>query len=124
MWCGMEDFMILYDKAHDLAKALKTSNEYRDFLAAKQAVDTDSQAKKMVKDFILKQMEIEYEVMSGKPEDKAKTEQLQKMYELIAYNNKAHNFLQAHMRLQRIMADVYKIIGESVAEGLDFFAKE
>lgn len=116
--------MILYDKAHDLAKALKTSNEYRDFLAAKQAVDTDSQAKKMVKDFILKQMEIEYEVMSGKPEDKAKTEQLQKMYELIAYNNKAHNFLQAHMRLQRIMADVYKIIGESVAEGLDFFAKE
>lgn len=123
MWCGMEDFMILYDKAHDLAKALKTSNEYRDFLAAKQAVDTDSQAKKMVKDFILKQMEIEYEVMSGKLEDKAKTEQLQ-MYELIAYNNKADNFLQAYMRLQRIMADVYKIIGESVAEGLDFFAKE
>lgn len=116
--------MNLYDKAHDLAKALKISEEYRSFLAAKQAVDNDEQAKKMVKDFILKQMEIEYEVMSGKPEDKDKTEQIQKMYDLIAYNPKARDFLQAHIRFQRIMADVYKIIGESVAEGLDLFAKD
>lgn len=78
----------------------------------------------MVKDFILKQMELEYEVMAGKPEDKAKAEQLQKMYDLISYNSNARDFLQAHMRFQRAMADIYKIIGESVAEGLDLFAKE
>ena len=116
--------MNVYDKAHELSKALKNSDEYRSFLSAKQAVDSDEQAKKIVKEFILKQMEIEYEIMSGKPEDKAKTEQIQKMYELIAYNAKANDFLQAHMRFQRIMADVYKIIGESVAEGLDLFAKD
>jgi cell fate (sporulation/competence/biofilm development) regulator YlbF (YheA/YmcA/DUF963 family) len=117
-------FVNIYDKAHELAKALKSSDEYRSFLVAKQAIDNDEQAKKMVKDFILKQMEIEYEIMSGKPEDKAKSEQIQQMYDLIAYNAKARDFLQAHMRFQRIMADVYKIIGESVAEGLDLFAKE
>ncbi|MDD4601526.1 hypothetical protein SDC9_27493 [bioreactor metagenome] len=115
--------MNIYDKAHDLAKALNNSDEYRAFLAAKQAVDADEQAKTMVHNFILKQMEIEYEMMSGKPEDKDKIEQLQKMYDLIAYNAKAHDFLQAHMRFQRIIADVYKIIGDSVAEGLDLFAK-
>lgn len=116
--------MNLYDKTHELAKALKNSDEYRLFLTAKQAVDTDEQAQKMVKNFIIKQMEIEYEVMSGKPEDKEKKAQLQKMYDLISYNVKAREFLEAHVRFQRVMADVYKIIGESVAEGLDFFAKE
>lgn len=116
--------MNIYDKTHELAQALKNSEEYRTFLVAKQGIENDETAKKMVKDFIAKQMEIEYERMSGKTEDKAKTEQLQKMYELLAYNNKARDFLQAHMRFQRVMADLYKIIGESVAEGLDFFAKE
>lgn len=114
---------MIYDKAHELAKLLKNSSEYRAFLAAKQIVDGDQQAKEMVKNFITKQMELEFEMMSGKPEDKSKTEQLQKMSELLSYNNKARDFLQAHMRLQQMMADVYKIIGESVAEGLDSFGK-
>lgn len=116
--------MNIYDKAHELAGALKNSNEYQQFLLAKRAIDSDEQAKKMVKDFVLKQMELEYEIMSGTSEDKSKTEQLQKMYDLIAYNAAARDFLQAYMRFQRTMADVYKIIGESVAEGLDFFAKK
>ena len=116
--------MNMYDSAHELANTLKSSEEYRTFLTAKKAVDTEEQAKKMVKDFIAKQMEIEYEMMSGKPEDKSKTEHLKKMYEVVACNSKARDFLQAHMRFQRVMSDVYKIIGESVAEGLDFFGKK
>lgn len=38
--------MNLYDKAHELAKALKNSDEYCSFLRAKQAVDKDETAKK------------------------------------------------------------------------------
>lgn len=115
--------MNIYDKAHELARALKTSPEYHEFLAAKEAIATDEQAKKMVKEFIAKQLELEYEAMTGKGHDSAKTEQLQKMYELISFNAKAREFLQAHIKFQRIMADIYKILGESVAEGMDFFAK-
>ncbi|GBG57101.1 UPF0342 protein [Sporomusaceae bacterium FL31] len=116
--------MNTYDKAHDLAKVLQNSEEYRTFLAAKKLVDTDEQAKKMVGEFITKQMELEYEMMSGKPEDKAKIDQLQKMYDLLVLNSKARDFMQAHMRFQRVMGDIYKIIGDSVAEGMSFFAKE
>ncbi len=114
---------MIYDRAHELARLLKNSEEYRAFLSAKQVVEGDEQAKTMVKNFITKQMELEFEMMSGKPEDKGKTEQLQKLSELLAYNNNARDFLQAYMRMQRIMADIYKIIGESVAEGLDFIGK-
>jgi len=113
-----------YDKAHELAGLLRNCDEYRSLLTAKNLIESDQQAKKMVKDFVMKQMELEYEVMAGKPEDKVKTEQLQKMYELLSFNANARDFLQAYIRFQRAMADVYKIIGESVAEGLDLFAKE
>ncbi|MCE5285722.1 MAG: YlbF family regulator [Pelosinus sp.] len=116
--------MNLYDNAHELAKSLKNSDEYRLFLQAKKLVDTDEQAKKMVKDFLAKQMELEMEMMTGKGQDKAKTAELQKMYELISLNTKARDFMQAHIKFQRVMSDVYKIIGDAVAEGMDFFGKK
>ena len=43
--------MNTYDRAHELAKMLRNSDEYQALLQAKQAVDTDEQTKKMIKDF-------------------------------------------------------------------------
>jgi len=114
---------MIYDRAHDLARALKTSEEYRSLLAARDALASDAEAQNMVRVFLAKKMEVEYETLSGKGEDPAKMDQLRRMYELLAHNNKARGFLEVHARFQRIMADVSKIIGETVAEGLDIFAK-
>ncbi|WP_425057739.1 hypothetical protein SCACP_22770 [Sporomusa carbonis] len=116
--------MNVHDKAHDLGRALRNSEEYRAFLAAKQNLDRDEPSKKMVQDFFKKKLAAEYDLMAGNPEDKAKSEQLQHMYELIVNNPKARDFIHAHMRFQQIAADVYKIIGDSVAEGMDLFGKE
>ena len=116
--------MTIHDKAHDLARILQQSPEYQDFLAQKRKLETDSQAKKMVKDFLIKKLEIEYETMAGKAEDKTKMENLQRMFDVINANGNAREFLHAQMRFQQIMGDIYKIIGDSVAEGLDFLAKE
>lgn len=116
--------MNIYDKTHELVSAIKTSPEYIEFMEVKKIIDTDAQAKQMVKDFIAKQMELEYEMMGGKAEDKAKTEQIQQMYQLIIGNNKASAFMQSYMKFQRLVADIYKILGDSVAEGMDFFEKK
>ncbi len=116
--------MNIYDKTHDLVRAIKESPEYREFMEVKKVIETDEQAKKMVKDFIAKQMELEYDMMGGKREDKAKTEQIQQMYQLILGNSKASAFMQSYMKFQRLVADIYKILGDSVAEGMDFFEKK
>lgn len=116
--------MNIYDKTHDLVKAIKDSHEFKAFQNAKTELESDETAKKMVKDFIAKHMELEYEMMSGKPEDKAKAEKIQQMYQVILLNSNAAAFMQAYMTLQRIVADVYKILGDSVAEGMDFFEKK
>ena len=116
--------MNIYDKTHDLVGAIKASPEHKDFMAAKKILDTDEHAKKMVKEFIAKQMELEYETMGKKPEDKAKVQQIQQLYQVIAGNSKAAQFMQSYMKYQRLVADIYKILGDSVAEGMDFFDKK
>lgn len=116
--------MNIHDKAHELAKGLQQSQEYQEFLAMKQKLESDAHAQKMVRDFIAKKIEVEYEILAGKPEDKEKTDQLQRLYDVLSYNATARDFLHAQMRFQQVMSDVYKIIGDGVAEGLDFLAQE
>lgn len=116
--------MSVHDKAHDLGRALRNSEEYRAFLLAKQNLDNDAASKTMVQDFFKKKLAAEYDLMAGHPEDKEKSQELQKMYELIVLNPKARDFIHAHMRFQQIAADIYKIIGDAVAEGMDLFGKE
>lgn len=116
--------MSVYDKAHELARLLRNSSEYTAYLAAKKELEPDATAQAMVKDFIRKQVELQYDAMAGRGQDAAKAEQLRRMYELLAPNPRAKSFLDAYFRFQQMMADVSKIIGESVAEGMDLFAND
>ncbi|WP_371361484.1 hypothetical protein SRRS_28800 [Sporomusa rhizae] len=116
--------MTVHDKAHDLGHALRNSAEYQAFLSAKQHLDNDAPSKAMVQDFFKKKLIAEYDLMAGNPEDKEKSQELQKIYEVIVLNPTARDFIHAHMRFQQVAADIYKIIGDAVAEGMDLFGKE
>ncbi len=107
--------MNVYDSANATAKAIKESQEHKRLLEAKNILATDAEAEKMVKDFLRKQTELQFEVMSGKQPDEAKHEQLQKLYELISLNTKGRDYLQAYMRFQLMMEDVSKIISDAVS---------
>ena len=106
--------MNVYDAAHQMAKALKESDECKKMMNAKAALSTDAEASKMVKDFLAKQIELEIEVMSGKPVDPAKQENLQKLFDLLSLNEKSREYMQAYTRFQIMMKDIEKIIGEAV----------
>ncbi len=108
--------MNVYDNANELAKAIKSSHEYKKLLAAKEGLAGDQDAGRMVKDFLEKQAQMQIEAMSGKPPDQAKTEQLQKLYELLSMNSKARDYIQAYMRFQMMMEDISKTIGEAVKD--------
>lgn len=116
--------MNAYDKGHDLARALKESQEYRNLCAARRELDSDPAARDMVKDFLRKQMEMQLEVMSGRAEAKAKEQSLQKLAELLSMNSRSRDYIAAYFRFQQIMTDIYKMIGDAVGEGMDPFAEK
>ncbi len=106
--------MNVYDGANQLAKQLKESHEFKKLFEAKEVLKTDADAKKMVDDFMQKQAQLQFEVMSGKEVDKDKQEQLQKLYEVISLNSKGRDYIQAYMRFNMMMEDIYKILSDTI----------
>lgn len=116
--------MTAYDKGHELARILKESEEYRSLCQARRELEKEPAALTMVKDFLKKQMEMQLEVMSGKADAKEKEASLQKLAELLSLNSRSRDYVAAYFRFQRIMTDIYKILGDAVGEGLDPFAEK
>ena len=90
-----------YDKAHDLAHAMRESEEYKELMQAQEAVKADAEATALVRTFMAQQMQWEYELMPQ-----------------IQANTAAANYLQAQMRWSQVSNDIYKIISEPITEGM------
>lgn len=103
-----------YDKAHELAGALKDSKEFLDFKAAKELVDKDEKTKEMVYDFKKKQFELQADHFAGREPDKEKVANLHNLYNILITNADISKYFEAEYRFSQMISDVYKIIGDSV----------
>ncbi len=106
--------MNVYDRAHQLAKALKESQEFKQYNSLKQEISKDESLKKMLDDFQQKQMEIQTQQMFGNEVEQDKMQQIQELYQIIVKDPKAGEYLQAEMVLSKMMADIYGILGEVI----------
>ena len=112
----------VYNEIHKLAHALKSHEDYLALCAAKNGLVQDETGKKLVQDFMSKQMEVQIAMMSGnKDENKDKIEQIQKLYEIIALNNNARDYLARMMKFTRVVEDMHRILNDAIKEGMDLF---
>ena len=107
-----------YDKAHDLAHAMRESEEYKELMAAQEAVKADAVATGLVRTFMAQQMQWEYAKLSGAPEADELQKQQEELMPQIQENAAAAAYLQAQMRWSQISNDIYKIISEPITEGM------
>jgi len=105
---------MIYDKAHELARAIKSSQEYRQFAEAKEKVGQNPENIKILQDFHLKQLEIQTMQMMGKEIPPEKMQEYEKMGEILSYHPSVREYLQAEFRLAQVMADIQKILAEAV----------
>ncbi len=104
--------MNVYDEAHNLARAIKESEEYKQMKNAEAIVDQNEALKKMIQDFQEKSMEIQLKQMAGEELTQETTESIQKLYSIVMQDPQAAEFLQVSMRFSLMMKDVYEILGE------------
>ena len=107
-----------YDKAHDLAHAMRESEEYKELMAAQEALKADAVAAALVRTFMAQQMQWEYAKLSGAPEADALQKKQEELLPQIQENAAAAAYLQAQMRWSQISNDIYKIISEPITEGM------
>jgi len=106
------------DVAHELARTLKESDEFKQFLKSKEKVMSDSNNHKMIRDFQLKQWEIREAQMLETEVSEEKQQELERLYSLVSLNPAAREYLEAEFEVSRMVNDIQKIIGEAIQDAL------
>lgn len=111
--------MNVYDQAHQLATAIKESEEFKHYDKSRKALEANPQLDQAMKDFMKKQFEMQAQQMMGEEISPEVMGQLQQLSTILMQDPTAAEYLQNQMRFSMMMSDVYKIVGEVADFGLD-----
>ena len=107
--------MYVYDEANNLAKAIKESKEYLEYKKAKENLNNNPEMKQKIDEF--EKIRYDVQVMSFQGEqDEEKNKKLQQMYQILMQDVKIKEFFDIEVRFNIMLADVNKIISESVKD--------
>ena len=113
--------MNVYDQAHSLAQAIREPEEFKQYDQYKKIVKENPQLNQSLKDLMKKQMEMQAAQMMGQEVTQEAFQQIQQLSAILMQDPTAAQYLQCQMRFSMMMADVYKIIGETADLGQDLF---
>lgn len=111
--------MNVYDKAHELARELKNSPEYQEYQRCKEVAMENETQKALIQEYKKLQFQLQVSVAGGGKPDPAEMERLQKIMAVLRLSQDATRYLMAEFQLQKMLADIYKILGEAVDIDMD-----
>lgn len=106
--------MNVYDEAHSLARAIKESNEFKNFDFMRKEVEKDEQVSSMLKDLQSIQMEIQAAQMTGGEVKPESVSRMQSLAAMIGTKPLASQYMQAEAAFSVMVNDVFGILGEAM----------
>ena len=110
--------MNVYDTANKLASEIKASEEYTKFREAKKNLESNNELKIKVDEFEKMRYEVQVLAMQGKEVEVEKNKKLQEMYTILIQNKEIKEYFDLEVKFNVMIADVNKIIAESVQDVL------
>jgi len=111
--------MNVYDTVNKLAQEIKESDEFKSYKKYKEIIKSNQEVSEKIKQFETLRYEIQISAMQGLEVSKDKEKELQEIYtELLAKEN-VKEYFEAEFKFNILLADVNKIIGDSVKEVLE-----
>ena len=110
--------MNVYDTANKLAQEIKTSKEYMEYKRIKEELDKNPEVKEKIREFEEKRYSVQLEALKGEEQEKTKLEEMQKIYIELMENELAKSYFEIELKFNVLLADVNKIIAESVQDVL------
>lgn len=111
--------MNIYDQAHALARGLKETEEYREFQRLKALAYDDATNKALLDEYKRLQFRMQARAASGERPDDEDMQKLTRIASLLQLNTDARDFLLAEFRFQKMLADIYKILGDVAGIDID-----
>ncbi len=112
--------MNFYDKVHELARCLKETQEYKEYIKLKNELKSDTTNYNILKDFKEKQKEHQMMYISGKEIAKEQQDEMQNLYSILIQNEKIRKLLESEMKIDVMLADMQKIMGDAIKEIVEF----
>lgn len=108
------------DKLNELAISLKSTEEYKNYINLKEILKKDEKAFAMLKDFKSKQKEQQLKYINGKEILKSEQEEMQNLYSILIQNDNIRKMLECEMKINILLADMQKVMGDAIKEIVDF----
>lgn len=108
--------MYVYDEANNLAKSIQESKEYLEYKQVKEEVAKLPGLKAKIDDFEKIRYEVQVMTFQGEKQDEEKMKKLQEMYDILMKEPKIKEYFDIEVRFNIMLADVNKIISESVKD--------
>lgn len=107
--------MYVYDEANNLAKAIQESKEYLEYKKAKESLNQNLELKQKIDEFEKIRYEVQVMSFQGK-DDPEKMKKLQEMYNILNGDKQIKEYFDIEVRFNIMLADVNRIISESVKD--------
>ncbi|MBQ8082209.1 MAG: YlbF family regulator [Clostridia bacterium] len=97
-----------------LADALKETPEYQEFKRAKEAAFSDEMSAALLREYGKLQTKLQMFAVTGRQAEESEVQRFQQMSGLLYATPSTSAYLMAQLRLQKLMADVFNNLSQSV----------
>ena len=102
-----------YSSTYRLAQDIRESEEYKTYHELKDSVMGDETTAALIREYRKLQMTLQMSAVSGQTADTEDMQRFSGISTLLFSKQEVSNFLLAEMRLQQMMADIFKIVTEA-----------
>lgn len=110
--------MNVYDTANRLAYEIQQSEEYKEYKKAKETLMGNTEIKKKIEDFEKLRYEVQLLEYTGEEKNEEKNKKLQEMYTILVQDKEIKEYFDLEVKFNVMIADVNKIIAESIKDVL------
>ena len=112
-----------YDQAHALARALKESEEYREYARLKEVAYEDDTNRALLDEYKRLQFRLQGKLAAGDSLPGEESQRLAQIGALLQFNPDVSAYLMAEFRFQRMFTDIFKILADVAGVDLDMLAQ-
>ena len=110
--------MNVYDTANRLADEIRKSDEYLSYKKLKDMLMQNNETKNKIEEFERLRYDIQIMQYTGEKKDEEKTKKLEEMYGMLIQDNQIKEYFDYEVKFNVMIADVNKIIAESIKDVL------
>ena len=115
--------MNIYDQAHALARALRETEEFQEFDRLRKVAYEDGTNRALLDEYKRLQFRLQAHMASGDPMNEDDMKRMQQIAALLQFNSDASAYLLSEFRFQKLLADIYKILGDVAGIDLDMLTQ-